>query len=126
MDKQAVGRKIKRWLIAIPVGIVLLFVIYTWITMNWSFADGERAGYVQKFSKKGWLFKTWEGELAMVNMPGTAPEKFYFSVPDDSVAAQITRAMGKRVSLSYEQHKGIPVSWFAESEYFVVGVRALE
>ena len=126
MDKQAVGRKIKRWLIAIPVGILLLFVIYTWITMNWSFADGERAGYVQKFSKKGWLFKTWEGELAMVNMPGTAPEKFYFSVPDDSVAAQITRAMGKRVSLSYEQHKGIPVSWFAESEYFVVGFRALE
>jgi hypothetical protein len=126
MDKKAVGRKIKRWLIGIPVTIVVLIVIYTWITMNWSFADGERAGYVQKFSKKGWLFKTWEGELAMVNMPGTAPEKFYFSVPDDSVAAQITRAMGKRVSLSYEQHKGIPVSWFAESEYFVVGVRALE
>jgi hypothetical protein len=126
MEKTPAKTRIKRWLIGIPASVVLLFILYTWISLNWSYADGERAGYVQKFSKKGWLFKTWEGELAMVNMPGTAPEKFYFSVPEDSVADAITKAMGRRVSLSYEQHKGIPVSWYAETEYFVVGVRVLE
>lgn len=126
MEKTPVKSRIIRWLIGIPVAIVLLFVIYVWITLNWSFADGERAGYVQKFSSKGWVFKTWEGELAMVTMPGATPEKFYFSVRDDSVASEITKAMGRRVSLSYEQHKGIPVTWFAETEYFVVAVRELE
>jgi len=126
MEKTPVKTRIIRWLIGIPVGIVLVFVIYVWITLSWSFAEGERAGYVQKFSSKGWVFKTWEGELAMVTMPGATPEKFYFSVRDDSVASEITKAMGRRVSVSYEQHKGIPVTWFAETEYFVVAVRELE
>ncbi len=87
---------------------------------------GDRAGYVQKFSHKGWIFKTWEGELAMVSMPGTNPEKFYFSVRDDSVAAVINQTLGRRVAVHYEQHVGVPVSWFGETEYFVVEVRLAE
>jgi hypothetical protein len=104
---------------------ILVFVLYTWSALSWSYAEGERAGFVQKFSKKGWLCKTWEGELAMVSMPGTNPEKFYFTVRDDNVAQHINQSLGKRVALSYEQHKGIPTTCFGETEYFVVAVKVL-
>ena len=81
---------------------------------------------MQKFSKKGWICKTWEGELAMVSIPGTMPEKFYFTVRDDAVAARINRNIGRRVALSYEQHKGVPMRCFGETEYFVTNVRVVE
>ncbi len=118
--------RITRWTIGAVATIILLFVLYTWLVLTWSYSTGERAGYVQKFSNKGWIFKTWEGELAMVSIPGTNPEKFYFSVRSDSVAAKINSSMGRRVALHYEQHIGVPVSWFGETEYFVVEVRVLE
>ena len=115
----------KLWLSLLIIIPVLLFVLYTYIALHWSFSTGERAGYVQKFSKQGWLVKTWEGELAMVNLPGTAPEKFYFSVRDEAVAQKISAAMGRRVSLTYEHHKGVPTTLFGETEYFVVDVRVI-
>jgi len=115
-----------RWLGVFLVMPVLLFAGYTWLTLTWSYSSGERAGYVQKFSNKGWLFKTWEGELAMATMPGSMPEKFFFSVRDDSVAARINNSLGKRVALSYEQHKGVPTNWFGETEYFVTAVKVIE
>jgi len=115
-----------RWLTMIIVIPVVLFVLYTWITLSWSYSTGERAGYVQKFSNKGWIVKTWEGELAMVSMPGTNPEKFFFTVRNDSVAIRINQALGKRVALSYEQHIGVPTSLFGETEYFVIDVKTLE
>jgi len=118
--------RILRMLILIVIIGALLFALYTWSTLQWSYSTGERAGYVQKFSNKGWLFKTWEGELAMVSMPGTNPEKFYFSVRNDSVAAVINQTLGQRVALHYEQHVGVPLDWFGETEYFVVGVRLAE
>ena len=105
---------------------IALFVLYTWTALTWSYSTGERAGYVQKFSKKGWVCKTWEGELALVSIPGTMSEKFYFTVRDDSVAVRINQTMGKRVALSYHQHKGIPTSCFGETEYFVVDVKGVE
>jgi hypothetical protein len=111
---------------AVPILLLLLFVLYSWTALTWTYSSGERAGYVQKFSKKGWICKTWEGELALVSIPGTMSEKFYFTVRDDSVAASINRSMGKRVALSYEQHKGIPTSCFGETEYFVAGVKVVE
>jgi hypothetical protein len=104
---------------------VLLLVGWTLITLNYTYSRGSRAGYVQKFSQKGWLCKTWEGEIAMVNVPGAAQERFAFSVRSDSIAALINRHQGERVVLEYEQHKGIPTSCFGETEYFVKGVRAL-
>jgi hypothetical protein len=118
--------RILRWIFIILGGAVVLFAIYTWGTLQWSYSMGDRAGYVQKFSHKGWIFKTWEGELAMVSMPGTNPEKFYFSVRNDSIAAVINQTLGRRVALHYEQHVGVPVSWFGETEYFVVDVRLAE
>ncbi len=110
----------------IVVAPVLLFVLYTWSSLTWTYSRGERAGYVQKFSKKGWVCKTWEGELAMVSIPGTTPEKFYFTVRDDTVAQRINQSLGKRVALSYRQHKGIPSSCFGETEYFVSDVKTVE
>jgi N-acetylglutamate synthase-like GNAT family acetyltransferase len=119
-------RKRKLIIAGVLLTPILAFALYTWSTLNWSYADGERAGYVQKFSKKGWLCKTWEGELAMVSMPGTMSEKFVFSVRDDAVAERINSALGKRVALSYQQHKGVPTTCFGETEYYVVAVRVVE
>jgi hypothetical protein len=120
-------RSWKRWLfvgggllIALPV---LVLVIWSVIALNWSYSEGDRAGYVQKFSKKGWICKTWEGELSMINIPGAAPERFEFTVRDDNVANQITSNMGNRVSLRYEEHPGVPTSCFGETRYYVTGVR---
>ncbi|MBS1215842.1 MAG: hypothetical protein H6R20_816 [Proteobacteria bacterium] len=89
--------------------LLALAAAYFAVVLNWNYSTGERAGWVQKFSKKGWLCKTWEGELALVTMPGTSQEKFLFTVRDDAVAEQINKAMGKRVSLHYEEKVGLPL-----------------
>ncbi len=98
------------------------FALYVWIALNFDYAEGERAGYLQKFSSKGWICKTWEGELAMVNLPGAMPEIFRFSVRDDVLAERIRKVSGQRVRLHYEQHKGLPTDCFGETEYFVTEV----
>lgn len=105
---------------------LLAFGLYTWAALTWSYSKGERAGYVQKFSKKGWICKTWEGELAIVSIPGTMSEKFFFTVRGDSIAARVNETMGRRVALTYRQHPGIPTSCFGETEYFVTDVRVVE
>ena len=104
----------------------LAFAAWTWGAPKYVYSSGERAGYVQKFSKRGWLFKTWEGELAMVNLPGAMPEKFSFSVRDGAVAKQIEQSLGRRTVLAYEQHRFLPTKIFAETEYFVVAVRIVD
>ena len=98
---------------------LLLFALYVWFTLHWSYSEGERAGYLQKFSKKGWICKTWEGEILLSSMPGAIPERFEFSVRSDDVARQLMAATGKRVLLAYAQRKGVPSSCFGETEYFV-------
>jgi len=121
---------LKQVFLKIGVVIVLMAVLgfggWTWFTLTYNYSDGERAGYIQKFSHKGWLCKTWEGELSMINYPGAAPEIFHFSVRDDKTAKDIQTAVGKRVSLHYEQHINVPSSCFGESEYFVTGLRVIE
>jgi hypothetical protein len=115
-----------RGMLAFLVVLVLLFAAYTWFVLTWSYSNGERAGYVQKLSKKGWLCKTWEGELALVTMPGTVAEKFFFSVRDDAVAGRINESIGRRVAVDYEEHVGVPTNCFAETRYFITGVRVIE
>ena len=112
-------------LLGILLAGVLLLAGYTWATLHWTYSTGERAGYVQKFSKKGWLCKTWEGEMALVSMPGTVAEKFYFTVRDDGVATRINESVGQRVSLTYHQHLGVPTSCFGETQYFIDGVKVV-
>ena len=105
---------------------VLGFGVWTWFTLTYDYSDGERAGYIQKFSHKGWVCKTWEGEMSMINYPGAAPEIFHFSVRDDKTAKSIEAVVGKRVALHYEQHINVPSSCFGETEYFVTGLRVIE
>jgi hypothetical protein len=114
---------IARLFIALAV-LAALVAAYLYIVLAWNYSTGERAGWVQKLSNKGWLCKTWEGEMAMVSLPGSTPEKFYFTVRDDAVAAQIEKVMGKRVSLHYEEKVGLPTSCFGETRHFVSRVQA--
>jgi hypothetical protein len=116
---QRKGLKILLGLLIVPVVVVALWM---WVSIGYVYATGERAGYVQKISKKGWLCKTWEGELAMANLPGTMPQIFSFTVRNDSIAHVLEQNAGKQVSLTYQQHRGIPTSCFGETEYFVTRV----
>jgi hypothetical protein len=106
-------------LLSLVAAALAVFALYTWVTLQVSYSEGERAGFLQKFSRKGWICKTWEGEILLTSMPGAIPERFEFSVRDDLVAQQLISAMGKRVNLSYAQHKGVPSVCFGETEYFV-------
>jgi hypothetical protein len=107
-------------LLLIPAVIIALWI---WVALGYTYASGERAGYIQKISKKGWVCKTWEGELAMANLPGTMPQIFAFTVRKDSVAEILEKNIGKQVSITYEQHRGIPTTCFGETEYFVTRVQ---
>lgn len=101
---------------------ILGAAVWTWGALKFSYSRGERAGFLQKISKKGWLCKTWEGELALVNLPGAMPEIFSFSVRDEKVAQELMQQAGQRLSVTYEQHRFIPTSCFGETEYFAVNV----
>ena len=118
--------KVLKSLTILLVSAIALFSLYVYITLNWSYSSGERAGFLQKVSHKGWICKTWEGELSLVAMPGAAPEKFLFTVRDEAVAQKVSAAAGKRVTLNYEQHKGLPSSCFGDTDYFVVDVKEIE
>jgi hypothetical protein len=113
-------------LILVLLALVVLAALYFWAALSWSYSSGERAGWVQKFSHKGWICKTWEGELALVSLPGSVPEMFAFTVRDDAVAAQVTKVMGKRVSLHYEEKVGLPTTCFGETRHYVTGVSVSE
>ena len=115
--------RIVLYFIALVAATLLVFVAYTWAMLHISYSDGERAGYLQKFSTRGWICKTWEGEILLTSMPGAIPEKFEFSVRDEMVAKQLTDATGKRVILSYSQHKGVPTQCFGETEYYITKVQ---
>jgi hypothetical protein len=108
------------------LAVAALAAAYTWGAYTWSYSEGERAGWVQKLSRRGWVCKTWEGELSMVAMPGAMPEKFQFTVRSEAVAARINQSMGKRVALVYEQHVGLPSSCFGDTEYFITRVDVVE
>jgi len=114
----------------LSLGFLAVFVTivtaYVWLALHWSYSEGERAGFMQKLSHKGWICKTWEGELSLVALPGAAPEKFYFSVREEAIAQQINAMVGNRVALTYEQHKGLPTSCFGETEYFVTDVKLVK
>lgn len=106
--------------------LAILAIAYFWAVLGWNYSTGERAGWVQKLSQKGWICKTWEGELSMVAMPGSTPEKFLFTVRDDAVAESINRLMGRRASMHYEEKVGLPTSCFGETRYYVTKVTPVE
>jgi hypothetical protein len=126
MKSKQTGVSVIGWLVVVVIVVGVLFSGYVWLALSWAYADGERAGWVQKLSRKGYLCKTWEGEMAMVSLPGSVPEKFVFTVRDEQVAKRINDVMGRRVSLFYEEHIGIPTSCFGETGHFVKGVKVID
>jgi hypothetical protein len=106
--------------------VILVAVGYFWLALSWNYSTGERAGWVQKFSKKGWLCKTWEGEMTLITMPGAVAEKFAFTVWDDKVAETLNGSMGKRVALHYEEKVGLPTTCFGDTRYYVTKLTPVE
>ena len=121
--------KARRWILMtllLLLGLPMLgFAAWTWISLNVSYSNGERVGYVQKISKKGWACKTWEGELSMISIPGSVPQLFAFTVRDEAVARNLLDAAGKRVAITYDQHRFVPSECFGETEYFVTAIRVV-
>lgn len=115
----------KRILIAL-IAVIALSVLYLMAAMSWSYSEGERAGWIQKLSRKGWVCKTWEGELALVSQPGAPLEKFQFTIWDNAVADDLNKFIGKRVSLHYEEKVGLPTSCFGDTRYYVTKVTAVD
>jgi hypothetical protein len=109
--------------ILIPAVVLSL---WAWATLGYSYSSEDRAGYVQKIAKRGWLCKTWEGELAMMNQPGAMPEIFKFTVRNDSLAKLLEDNLGKRVTVTREEHRGVPTSCFGETEDYITNVRVGE
>jgi len=122
--------RIKRFFFRLLIFLVIvppiLLAIYIWAALSFTYSRGERVGYVQKFSHKGWICKTWEGELAMVNIPGAMSQIFTFTVRDAKVAEQINATLGKKVAMHYDQHRGLPTSCFGDTSYFVTSVQSVE
>ena len=113
------------------LGVLLLLALlvvglYMWGALSWAYSEGERAGILQKFSIKGWICKTHEGELAISIVPGVTPVIWEFSVRDESLLPPLNGALGKRVVLHYREHRGLPTSCFGETSYFVTGLRVAE
>jgi hypothetical protein len=123
-SRSRAGRRRWPWiLLGVLLTPVLLLAAWTAIALSYTYSEaGHRAGYIQKLSHRGWICKTWEGELAMVNIPGAAQERFPFTVRSDSLARAMSKMMGSRVSITYEQHRGVPTSCFGDTEYYVIGV----
>lgn len=124
--RRSIGLRLLLFTFVVCVLAVAAFALFAWGALHYTYSDGERAGYVQKFSRRGWICKTWEGELAMVNLPGAMPQVFNFSVRDPKIAETLNKTIGQRVALHYDQHKGIPTDCFGETEYFITEVRVLE
>jgi hypothetical protein len=117
------NHKLITTLVLVVVTPILVFMLWAFIALHTSYSTGERAGYLQKISQRGWLCKTWEGDLQITAVPGVAPEIFTFSVRSDSIAQELNKRAGQRVVVSYAQHKGLPSSCFGDTEYYITGVR---
>lgn len=116
----------KMSVLSILASLVIVGAIWTSFALLYTYSTGDRTGYLQKLSKKGWLCKTWEGEVAMSNVPGQMPEKFFFTIHGDSLAKAFQEASGKRVTITYEQHVAIPTSCFGDTPYWASGIRVTE
>ena len=119
-------RSFKAYTIGFLLLVILLFVLYTLFMLWWSYSEGDRAGVLQKFSKRGWVCKTYEGELAMYVVGGVAPQIWNFSVRDEDVAKQLQGLVGQQVRLTYSEHRNLPTDCFGETDYFVEHVEKVD
>jgi len=107
-----------RLLLYVMVGLVVAVTLWTWFALSWSYSEGNRAGLLQKFSTKGWICKTWEGELALYVVGGVAPQIWHFSTRDEKLAQELSKAVGQNIQLHYGEHRGVPTTCFADTPYF--------
>lgn len=112
------GGRVARLAVLLAALLVVAAAGWTWLTLSWAYSEGERAGVLQKFSRKGWICKTYEGEIAQYVVGGIAPQIWYFSVRDEAVAEQLFKAVGQNVQVRYTEHRGIPTSCFGDTPYF--------
>lgn len=115
---QRKSRLLRRGLLAAIALLILLPVAWAWFSLSWAYSEGERAGVLQKFSKKGWVCKTYEGELALYVVGGVAPQIWHFSTRDEQLAKELSRAVGEQIRLHYSEHRFVPTNCFAETPYF--------
>jgi len=114
------------------IGLILLAVLilapilWTWFSLSWAYSEGERAGILQKFSKKGWICKTYEGELALYIVGGVAPQIWYFSTRDEDLARELSQAVGQQIRLHYSEHRGVPTNCFAETPHFAQSFQRID
>ncbi len=91
--------------------LLLILVVFGWSYWNYynPFSDGTRVGMLQKFSRKGNVFKTYEGELLQEGFSGRngslSAQYFYFSVEDEAVASQLEKSQGQAVKVHYTQYR---------------------
>ena len=125
-------RRGTRILFTFVVILVIGLGLWTWLTLAWSYADGERAGVLQKFARRGWICKTQEGELAQYNIAsglvvsGVAPQIWEFSVRDPITAEALRKAVGHKVQLHYTEHPGVPTACFADTRFYVDHVTVVD
>ena len=122
------GRPARHYRASLLLALVIIIAIgavYAWLTLSWAYSEGERAGTLQKFSRKGWVCKTYEGELALYVVAGVQPEVWYFTVHDEKAAQQLLAAVGQRVRLHYKEHRGVPTSCFGDTGYFVDSISSV-
>jgi hypothetical protein len=118
-------RRFGRWVMMVLLLLVVGTGLWTWLTLSWAYADGERAGVLQKFVRRGWLCKTHEGEIALYYGggtylgTGTSRQLWDFSSRDKAVAVELSKAVGHRVQLHYTEHPGIPTNCFGDTRFFV-------
>ncbi|HXW10886.1 MAG TPA: hypothetical protein VD737_09730, partial [Steroidobacteraceae bacterium] len=119
------GRGIRTWVWALLAVAVVLGALYTSLMLWYSYSEGERAGVLQKFSHRGWICKTYEGELAQYVVGGVAPQIWHFSARDAAVVTQLREAVGRQVRIHYEEHRGLPTNCFGETAYFAKSVEVI-
>ncbi len=115
-------RRWKRWLVIVPVGMLAVVALYTWLALHWDYSNGNRSGLLQKFSQRGWICKTYEGELWQSVVANVAPNIWYFSVRETRIARQLDTLVGLEVRLHYSEHRGVPTNCFGDTNYYVDSV----
>jgi hypothetical protein len=126
MNDVAKGRGRLGRILLVALGVIILGVAaWTWFSLSWAYSEGDRAGVLQKFSRKGWICKTYEGELALYIVGGVAPQIWQFSTRDEELAKKLASAVGQQIQLHYTEHRGVPSNCFAETPYFADAFQAM-
>ena len=125
METATKPRRRRKWPYLLLI-VLLGFAGYTAFVLWWSYSEGERVGILQKLSRKGWVCKTYEGELAQYVVTGVTPQIWSFTASDAVVAQKLNALLGERVRLHYGEHVGLPTSCLGDTRYFVDRVEEID